>query len=193
MSYSESKITIEKLRPHLKNLEAGRSDQWHARSLGYSARGFAYKIREVLYAASLNSQEYPELARARQLFEIKRVNADYVQAVLKATKNGTTLAPSGAKDFSKFSPSSIPPIKIQGKQTAASIVQQIIEADLEERIAYYYSFPEADLSREDKVRLFNWCHRQVPIWIMMAADSSILVARENIDITRDLGWSPEDD
>lgn len=68
MGYSTSYKTVEKMRRMLAPLEQGKACIWITKPEDLDRT--AYRIREALYAATMNKQRYPRLAKAAQMFKI---------------------------------------------------------------------------------------------------------------------------
>lgn len=192
MGYSESRKTLDKIRPMLVNLESGKGDIWRT-APGQTARSLAYKIREALRIAALHPETYPQLAAAAKVFKIQIVDHSRVQAVLTDRQTGLPGFSEGGVVIHGLEDAAASPLKVMGQQSAARIIEHIINTQTIQPTNSQFSFPEARLSREEKIRLHNWCRKQTPPWIMLVADDAITVSRKSRDITEDLGWSPEDD
>ena len=81
MAYSESKITVERRMPLLKELSEGRSCKWTTPP--GRAQALARQIREALAVAAKHPEDFPGLASAAGLFKIEVPNSTTVQAVIK--------------------------------------------------------------------------------------------------------------
>lgn len=63
MAYSESPLTVQRMMEYLQPLLESSTVAWNVEPRPGAARRFAYKLREGLYAAAANAQEFPELAQ----------------------------------------------------------------------------------------------------------------------------------
>lgn len=191
MAYSESTETLDKIRPLLVKLEIGVGELWTVPP-NMTARMFAYKIREAFYIANLHPETYPELAKASQIFKIKVVNKRQVQAVLTDKQTMARVTTGGVVEHGG-EVAGVLSTKVMGAQTADTIIEHILNLQRIQPSNAPMTWPEANLSKESKLRLFTWCKAQTPPWILLIADTQVTVTRKSRDITEDLGWSPEDD
>lgn len=191
MAYSESPATLEKIRPHLVKLELGQGDLFTVPA-GMTARQLAYKIREALYIATLFPGQYPELAKAAQIFKIQVVNRRQVQAVLTDKQTMAKVTTGGTVEHGG-EPAGVMSPKVMGKQTAGSIIEHVLNLQRLQPSNAPMTWPEAALSYEDKTRLYTWSKAQTPPWLMLIADPQVTLTRPSRDMTEDLAWNPADD
>jgi hypothetical protein len=194
MAYSESKKTLDKIRPQLQKLEIGEECVWTGlKGIAGGSQRFAYKLREGLYIARQHPSDYPDLARAAENFRIERIDADKVQAVLapkgtnetpvlsKAAKPAETVVNQGMAEAGKA------PVNRVGPQTAASIIQAWHDVQPSNSPL---TFPQAALGREEKVKLYQWAiQRHLLIFI---ADSRVTMQPFTSNLAG-LNWTPEDE
>lgn len=197
MGYSDNRKTLDRIRPMLINLEMGNGDLWTANP-NITAKALAYQIREALHIASLFPEAYPELARAAKTFKIQIVKSGkggQVQAVLTDKQTGLPAVSEGGAGVIThgLEPAGPNPLKVMGKQTAASIIEHMLKVQKVQPTNGQFHFPEAHLKREEMLKLYSWCHKQTPPWLLLAADGSVTIARKSRDITEELAWSPEDE
>lgn len=194
MGYSTSPKTLDEIRPLLVNLELGLGDLWTVPE-GMKVSTFAYKIREAFYIAELYPERYPELARAAKIFKIQSVNRRQVQAVLtdKQTGYGGVQRGGGTVIQHGLEPAGSLPTKVMGKQTADTIISHVLQLQQKQPSNAPMSWPQAALSREDKLRLLKWCQKQTPAWILLISDAQVTLSRKSKDISEDVQWSPEDE
>lgn len=191
MAYSENRSTLDKIRPLLVKLEMGQGDLFNVPP-GMSARQLAYKIREALYIANLFAADYPQLAVAAQTFKIKVVNKRQVQAVLTDKQTMAKVTTGGTVEHGG-EVAGVLSTKVMGKQTAASIIEHILNLQRIQPSNAPMTWPEGALSYEEKTRLYTWCKAQTPAWLLLIADDQVTVTRPSRDMTEDLSWNPQDD
>lgn len=191
MAYSESRETLDRIRPHLLKLEMGQGDLFNVPP-GMSARQFAYKIREAFYIANLFPNEYPALVKASQIFKVQVVNKRQVQCVL-TDKNTMAKVTTGGTIEHGGETAGVLSTKVMGKQTAGSIIEHVLNLQRLQPSNAPMTWPEANLSYEDKTRLYTWTKAQTPPWILLIADTQVTLTRPSRDLTEDLGWNPTDD
>src|SRR5438045_3633207 len=92
MGYSVNPGLVEERKELLKDLAAGQTTKWVTRKDPQSTRHLAYKIREALSIAARYPQQFPELARAAELFSIHEVEDGIVEARFKGDKTATSVA-----------------------------------------------------------------------------------------------------
>jgi hypothetical protein len=193
MAYSESEKTLEKIRPQLARLEAGNACIWTGlKGISGGSRRFAYKLREGLFIAKLYKDKYPDLAKAADNFKIERVDADKVQAVV-ATKGTTETpvlvdAPAAAPVVNQgLAVAEKKPVNRAGPQSAATIIQ--VWHDVQPSNTPL-TFPQANLSREEKLKLHTWATgRHLMLFI---ADARVTMQPYTTNLAG-LEWSPADE
>lgn len=181
MGYSTSIATLEKMLPHLDELEEGKPCAWRVE--GMTPFKFGYKVREALYIAQLHEDKFPKLAKAAREFTIQ-VRGDRVLAVPNEQPNITTIEVEVKADGKPAEDQANLTLVIQGPQTAMTIIEKCIDTKRDS-----ISFPDAELSREDLLRLHRWVEARDKLMFVAFPGITVQKAQENL---RDLAWTPED-
>jgi hypothetical protein len=192
MGYSDSAKTLDEIRPLLSSLEKGQGTAWTVPE-GMKPAKFAHKIREALHIARLYPERYPQLAKAAQTFKIQIVNSRQVQAVLTDKQTGLGLVREYSPAQHGLETAGPIPHKVMGQQSADSIIMHINRLQQTQPSNATMSWPQADLSHEDKIRLLRWCGKQTPAWILLVSGQQITISRKTKDLTEQDQWSPEDE
>lgn len=188
MGYSRSKVTLEKIRPFLSDLEQGLSCSWEVPA-GQEGQ-WAYKVREALYIARLYENDYPDLARVAERFKVRIVR----EGLVEAKPGGNTTQPKLIRgstvthgvDDETVSPLTGRSAATDGKQTADTIVQAWHDVQPSNSPLY---FPEAELESEDLVKLYNWATKRNLIFF--ESFGAITLQPKTRDL-EDLAWHPDD-
>lgn len=197
MAYSESKKTLDKIRPDLAQLEAGNACTWKLDGT-ISARRYAYKVREALYIAALYPTDYPQLAKYGPYFAIEVVDKDTVQARPKpGNQTQVSILPqvsssgSGAVVTQGLANQGTSPDELMGPQTALSVVDGWARIGAKNHKVRY---PQAALTHPELVRIYEWSRRQEPVVLMFVTPTGGLTLKHRqADHEENLAWSPEDD
>ena len=177
MAYSESPITVERMRDNLLPLIGSARVTWRVDD--GQARRFAYKVREALAVAQLHRERFPELAAA--------ADAGWRVTVPDRTTVRAELAPAlRARVVNEDA--EVPTARAEVDTRKGMTIDNIIarwEIGSESKI----TFQNADLSREDLLRLYEWA-QGVGVMFFENTGALTLVAYE--PDTAPFAWSPED-
>lgn len=187
MGYSESRKTLERIRPFLSELEKGLGTRWDLVD-GVSATDFAYKMREGLYIATLYKEEYPELALAHATFRIERVDRRTVQAVFKNKtlnmRDATVVTVHGLDNAEKG------PTTLMGQMDATRVIGAWHNMQPSNTPMH---FPQAAMTKEELIKLYTWAEKRTPKWLLLVAnDGSLTLQMWSRDMDG-LGWDPSDE
>lgn len=186
MGYSESRKTLERIRPQMADLEKGVGTRWNL-APGVSARDFAYSIREGLHIATLYSGEYPDLAKAHSVFRIEMVDRSTVQAVFKGRRAGDQVISTVTVGVES---SERGPTTLTGPQDATTVIGAWHKTQPSSAPMH---FTQANLSREELLKLYAWAEKRTPKWLMLVADNGSLTIQPYSDEMDGLGWDPTDE
>ena len=186
MGYSKSKKTLEKIRPQLAQLELGLNASWRTQEGG--ADFFAYKVREALFIAKLYREEYLELAKMADTTRVVVVSPSLVEtkaavgtpeAVIQSGNAAVVVQglAEGGREPSTTSP-----------HTAAAV---IAEWQRRQPSNDKLHFPQANLPREELLKLHTWASNLTPSWLFFEFDGAITLQPYSRDVA-ELSWSPED-
>jgi hypothetical protein len=189
VGYSRSKKTLEKVLPLLEDLKSGKGTNWTINE-HQSPEHFAYKIREALYVASIHPDEFPELARAAELMKIEIVDRRTVQAVFKPTSLMATGGLTQGVTTHGVQPGERGPVTLGGPQSAAAVVQAWHNAQPSNTPM---RFPQANLDRDELLKLFEWCSKRTPPWFMFVGLNGELTIQPYSRDLDGLGWDPADE
>lgn len=188
MGYSTSvERTLIPLLPLLEPLKTGPC-VWKAKDDGSPApaKRLAYKLREGLYIAKLNKDQYPELAAAAETYRIEIVNTHTVQARQAASPTEAEVlvgvAPiQGLEKAGRAAATS-------GQQTAESIIAAWKSAQPSSEPMH---FPQANLGEEELLKLYQLVQGLEPEWVFFEFSGAITLKKPSLG-EADLSWSPAD-
>lgn len=191
MGYSRNPKTLEAgiQMGWFDQLLKGENCSWTVKDLDVET--FAYKIREGLRIASIYPQRFPELAAAHGLFKIQVVDRETVQAIYRPRGTGTTASGvSGSVVVHGLEGGERAPTDVAGQQTAATVVQAWHNTQPSNTPM---KFPNANMEREELIKLYDWAKKRTPAWYMFVAANGALTL---MPATRDMAgleWTPEDE
>ncbi len=203
MAYSSSKLTVQRIRPRLKRLEAGHECRWETPA--GKADLFAYKIREALYIAKTHyPQDFPALAKAATNFEIVATKGKYVTARRKWDGEVSELELTIRAEIDE------PPVEVMTNEEEAAYADEaaneagdlltvdghqtqftIIATWTQNRYVARLSFPDAELSEHSLTMLYNWAEKQSPRLMIIAIppEPGITLAPHDEDM-EEIRWKP---
>lgn len=148
-----------------------------------SASKFSYKVREALYIASLYPEDYPELAQAARVFEIK-ARGDRVLAVPTEHPDVATIDVKAKPEKEEPEETANATLMVHGYQTVMTIIEKCIDTKKDS-----ISFPDAELSDEDLIRLYRWAAVRNKLLFVSSPGITVQTAQDDL---RELAWTPED-
>lgn len=173
MGYSRSRVTLEKMLPHLERIQAGEECTWQTSD----PHKLAYKIREALYIAKLHKDQFPQLARASEQFQIQLQLPDKVTAK-KLAATGPVIQVNGDQETRTES------LRIEGPQSASTVIEAWLAHN-----AKQIHFPEARMDHSDLEALYNWSKKRD--LIMFVSGSGLTIQPATADL-EEYGWSPDE-
>jgi hypothetical protein len=189
MGYSRSEKTLKDRLLYLNNLQEGKGDKW-VLAVGIEPEKFAYKIREALHVASIFKEKYPTLAKAHADFKIEVVDRRTVQAVYRPRQLGLVTGGESGVVTHGLESAEKGPTTLAGQQTALSIIQAWHNAQPSNSPM---KFPQASLERDELLKLFEWCNKRTPPWLMFVAEGGAITLSPHTADLDGLGWDPSDD
>lgn len=175
MAYSESPLTVQRMLEYLQPLLESSTVAWNVEPSPGEARRFAYKIREGLYAAAVNHELFPELARLYQQVSVRVVSRSRIEVIpagksIRAVLDGESPLPHAEVETRSGLP-----------------VEDIIHRwELGAEAKLY--FPRAELSTVDLRRLYDWAQQEGVIFFENAG--AITLMRHDPEVA-DYAWKPQ--
>ncbi len=213
MGYSNSPETLAKIRPMLKEIEAGNPCVWRTPPGG--SRLLAYKIREALRIARMFSSKYPELARASYLFKIREPDSSTVRAVSNTANELLALSKLELPDPNMqryVEPEGVAEVTVDptqlslpddptedkgleltpdfpGPQSQFTIISHWTAIKPAPRAL---RFPEATLTTPQLKQLYRWAKDQKPEIMLLVDDSGVGVTVAVLDPEMaEFQWTPD--
>ena len=171
--------------PYLDQFIEGQARGWSFASVDQAKR-WAYKIRESFSIAKTNEKEYPAYALLANAYIVKHIGLS-VELVPTGSLPVTTAKPTGV-------------VEADTKTVIANPVADIAIVWDADKIAAFCStkndtdrvhFPNANLSDEELVKLYQWCNTFSPPRLMFVAIGDVTVRHYSAEF-EDVAWSPDD-
>lgn len=180
--YSKSPRAVQRMLHHLDLVQQGQACAW---TVPYGeADGFAYRLRNALYAAKLHSEQFPALAARAGQFKILTVSPSRVEAVLapEPTEAEVEVLRETPMSYVGGAPTQHPgPISVETIKDA----WQVRGPDPTPLF-----FPGATLGPEDLRLLFEWA-TDLHILMFVSPQGDLTLRRFSQDLAG-LEWTPKD-
>lgn len=181
MGYSKNRDVLEQIKEDLLKLKEGQACVFST-GTGQGDR-LAYKIREAIYVARMFPEEYAEIANRSSSFKVSLLN-DHEVRVTRLTKMTIESRPAATVEMGdNVSPPAVE--QVAGMQTAESIMQRW---SLSAGEMIY--FPEANLSREHLMDLWDWCQEN-SLMFFVSDNGGLTMQTVRSDLV-EFSWHPDD-
>lgn len=196
MAYHKNPHTLRRLREEfgLEVLEQGKEHRWRVPK--GEVPNTAYQLRHALWIARQLPDVAPALTKAAQLFEIREVDEETIDARLKPAHRITqvgldAMLPSvNIQGVEPAGPASSP-TSIPGPQTLLGIIELFRSRLQTYPSAEAIDFPDADLSPTDMGKLMRWATTALtPPWqVLPQGTRGVRLSRKLI--TGAHTWTPQ--
>jgi hypothetical protein len=181
VAYSESPLTVLRMREYLQPLLESSTVAWNIEPLPGAARRFAYKLREGLYAAAANPEQFPDLAQLHGRVAVRVVSRGRVE-VGQAARLSVSRGEASEASLVELRPEGHTEVETR---EGVSLVDITLRWELGAEAKLY--FPKANLSERQLHDLWIWANASGVLFFENAG--ALTLMRHDPEV-EEFAWKP---